>query len=178
MGGYKKHNPTTYVVQWPDGVVKVGYTEKQRWRKFVILGATVLATYEFDSHVPAFAAEQMGLDWLAQHGAQAFGALADSRMHVGPDGGGYKECYRIGPGTDAQALLAHMLGEIPSIARIHAEQTTQRNATNERNVRLQDSPKNPLFLIRESLWKTRNGGFADGLCDPPRRRLGPARDGS
>lgn len=25
----------------------------------------------------------------------------------------------------------------------HAEQTTQRNATDERNVRLQDSPKNP-----------------------------------
>lgn len=110
MGGYKKHNPTTYVVQWPDGVVKVGYSEKQRWRKFVLLGATVVALYEFDSHVPAFAAETWGQDWLRAHGELAFPTIGDSRLHVGPDGGGYCECFVIHPGNDVAGLIEHMLG--------------------------------------------------------------------
>lgn len=109
MGGYKRHNATVYIVEWPDGVVKAGWTERQRWRKFVLLGATVLELYEFPSFTEAFAFESAAHQWLRANGELAFSTLEESREYVGPDGGGYAECFRIAPGTDAQALLRHML---------------------------------------------------------------------
>lgn len=121
MGGYKKHNPSVYVVRWPDGVLKVGYTEKQRWRKFALLGAELLAVYEFASHVPAFGLESVGLSFLARFGEPAFETIDDSYEHVGPDGGGYRECYRLtSVYVGANELLEHMLEHELSNARIRA----------------------------------------------------------
>lgn len=95
MGGYKTHGPMLYLVRWPDGVTKLGFTTKQRWRHFVINGASVLALYEFETSGGAFAAESAGQTWMAERFPYSFDSIEVSFNQMGPDGGGYAECFTI-----------------------------------------------------------------------------------
>lgn len=114
MGGYKKHAPTIYVV-FKDDVVKVGFTEKQRWRKFVLLGCELLATYEFETAREAFDFETFGHAWLRSIGAAlAFSSIEASAGFVGPDGGGYAECYSLD-----RSMLGPMLEHLAEHAPKH-----------------------------------------------------------
>lgn len=110
MGGYKKTAPMVYVVSWPQSkVVKVGFTAKQRYRHFVINGAELNVRYEFEDAHSAFEFETFGHDWLRVNSAgYAFETLDSSKPFMGPDGGGYAECFSADMAT-IDSLLEHML---------------------------------------------------------------------
>lgn len=103
--GYKETAPTTYVVFWPESrVIKAGYSAFQRWRKFVIQGAQVVKLVEFPSCTEAFALESRIMEKLRSDYEYAFDTLDESRGLLGPDGGGWCECFQLPPGvspTDA-----------------------------------------------------------------------------
>jgi hypothetical protein len=144
MGGYKKHAPTVYVVTWEHGtIVKVGYSTKQRWRAFALLGGDVRALH---TPVDAFAMESAALDWLRDRAPYAFGSSEESAPYLGPDGGGYAECFRATPD-----LVEELLATCSSICSGNAQASCSgtcsgavramhaTNATDATNARVQDS---------------------------------------
>lgn len=129
MGGYKKHDPTCYVVMWPnDSLVKVGFTAKQRWRKFELRGAEVLALFEFEKSHDAFECESVGHHWLRDRFPYAFGLKDESVQFLGADGGGWAECFRASE-ADAQALLKHMLKQYSKECTQRTQRTQLTNAS-------------------------------------------------
>lgn len=111
MGGYKKTDPTVYVVSWPDGVIKVGESGKQRWRGFVIRGATVqyLATCSDLNHV--LASERAGHDWLRSRYSGAFTSSQSADDYLGRNGGGWLECFRV-PLDEVDQVVAAIADEL------------------------------------------------------------------
>lgn len=113
--GYKETRPTTYLVCWPEvGIVKAGYTARQRWRKFLLRGAHLLQTVEFDSGISAFELETQLDDYLRAVCEPAFHGPAEAEPYLGTGGGGWLECYRLPPASIAykhclQALLTFCL---------------------------------------------------------------------
>lgn len=106
---YKEHEPTVYVVSWPeDRIIKVGYSTRQRWRKFVLRGAVVLALYRAQASTEAFDLEVVGDQWLRAHGQHSFTSAADGIEYLGGDGAGYRECFTLPGDQPVTDLLAHM----------------------------------------------------------------------
>ncbi len=148
MGGYKRHDPTVYVVIWDNiHVVKVGFTTKQRWRKFVLRGARLIALYTFEKSHDAFQLEEVGDAWLRANGSgYAFDSTADAAPYLGPDGGGYLECFRLEPEL-LESLLKHMLKHASAHGAKHCLEESQAMhatyATNATDERVQDLGENP-----------------------------------
>lgn len=85
-----------YVVWWPDGVFKVGYTaNRSRWRKFVCRGAKLVYLSSFTNCTDAIQSETAGQEWLAESFPMAFRCKEDALGHLG-DGCGWTECYQTG----------------------------------------------------------------------------------
>ena len=107
--GRKRYRAThTYVVAWPDGVVKVGIAgDKTRWSKFVSKGAALVMLMTFAKCADAIDAERSIEAKLSELGTPAFASRFDAQAHLGSGGGGYSECYRLGP-TNGDALLAFL----------------------------------------------------------------------
>jgi len=95
-------DPQRYVVGWPDGVVKVGCTDRgrARWGSFLNRGGVLLDISYFA--IPAYA-EVWLQEQLAKKYPLAFDSKEESRPYLGGKGG-YSECYRI-PVSEWPALL-------------------------------------------------------------------------
>lgn len=113
MGGYKRHDPTVYIMRWPDQVLKVGYSANQRWRKHIFNGGEVLALFVYPTSTEAFAFETAGHEFLRASAGNAFAGRGDAIDHLGPDCDGWAECFR-GSEACAQALLAYMHEQCPT----------------------------------------------------------------
>lgn len=82
-----------YVVEWDDGVIKVGYASRRaRWRTFVCRGAVLTELRSFATIQQALDAEDAAHDWLAQRLPPAFASRIQAVKHLG--GGGHMECYQ------------------------------------------------------------------------------------
>jgi hypothetical protein len=101
--GYKKHKPTVYLVRWPDGVAKVGYTDCKRWRKFVIRGATLVGIWSFFTTYDALTAEIQVRKSLKCN--RAFKEKNESLQYLGHDGGGWTECLQVPLTVENSTLL-------------------------------------------------------------------------
>lgn len=94
--GYKRTVDTVYAVYWADDqILKVGYSEYQRWKPFVARGAEVLSLRTFDTYDEASALEQTCHSLLRHVCERAFDSRAEARPYLGGSGGGYLECYRM-----------------------------------------------------------------------------------
>ena len=102
--------PRVYVVAWAsEGVFKIGYTERTRWRKFLATGAEMVALYTFDSHSDAFHVESWLQSAADELGPRAFPAVNDLARNLLRDkGGGYRECY-IGSPDHARAVISRAM---------------------------------------------------------------------
>lgn len=112
---------SVYLVRWPDGVTKVGYTSFRRWRTFEIRGAAVLAVWAFDDCTEGLRCEtamQAALRFPA-----AFPTSDSATEHLGHSGGGYMECYRIPEEVTDDQVLAMLT----SIATEHGGQAMVRS---------------------------------------------------
>lgn len=111
MGGWKRTLPLVYVVSWDDaGIVKIGYSTRQRWRRFTLRGARLLALFPDD--------EGRGMGESAFHAAAL--QVAPPAFRLGPeatpylgDPGGYLECYRLPAGMTADDFLVRCLSMMP-----------------------------------------------------------------
>jgi hypothetical protein len=126
--GYKRVDPTVYVVVWDaDSIVKVGYSERQRWRKFALRGARVAELVPFRHFSVAMSAELEAHEFLWPKVPLAFDSASEAVDHLGPDGGGWCETYRLRP-EHASALRT-------CIAQLHARAYAEARCTNERDER-------------------------------------------
>jgi hypothetical protein len=109
--GYKRTAHTVYVVYWPEErLLKVGYSERQRWKPFVARGAEVLALKQFSSYDAASFYEHTCHKIMRQVCPRPFTSAHQARQYLGSDGGGYRECYRMLGAMHphyASALLTH-----------------------------------------------------------------------
>lgn len=92
--GYALKGNFVYVVQWPDGVLKVGYASaRYRWRTFVCRGAELVQLISFNSYADASSAESSAHEWMRERYNRAFESREEAKVHLG--GGGYLDCYYI-----------------------------------------------------------------------------------
>jgi hypothetical protein len=84
-------DPTVYVVAWPDGVVKIGWTMyDRRWKNFVARGARLVRLYrDGDIHL-----EEVIQRWVAERYPAAFSSKAESLKYLGGYGG-WTECFKV-----------------------------------------------------------------------------------
>lgn len=95
--GSVKHScvPHAYVVYWPNlGVLKVGKSERVRWRAWAGRGAVEVATIDTCCLPHVGRIEQYILRHLAAHAERAFATKADSKVAL-KDGVGWTECYSL-----------------------------------------------------------------------------------
>jgi hypothetical protein len=118
--GYRTTVPTVYVVGWRDlGIIKNGYSQQQRWRKFMLRGAQLVRLFEFENALDA-----LDFEWTldcaaAERFPAAFNHISETaRTILGHDGGGYRECY--------QADMHCWEALLPSIATEHMPRTDGR----------------------------------------------------
>lgn len=101
--GYKRTDTTVYIVHWPAiGAFKVGCSERQRWRTFLLRGADLLSLTPFGNAVAAY-----------QHEGRLHQVASSTcRPAFGSRGDGFAECYRVPDGrraTEIPLMLAGML---------------------------------------------------------------------
>jgi hypothetical protein len=152
---------SVYVVHWPEkGIVKIGYSAVQRWRRFVFSGADVIKVYEFDSGSDALHIE----DWLHQSArallVPAFSAATDeARILLGGNGAGYCECWMASL-DDVYRVIED------SHARAHAQADAQASepstATDVTDERTDADGFSPTRDIRPSVTRTRTYGISIG----------------
>lgn len=88
----------TYVVAWPDHIVKAGFAgESRRWKHFVGKGAELLAVYAFQNALNAMFLENHAHELMSYLGVPAFDEKSQSIPYLGLSGGGWMECYRLPP---------------------------------------------------------------------------------
>jgi hypothetical protein len=110
MGGYGITHPMVYVVGWRDaGVIKNGFSTRQRWRKFLLNGAELIALYEFPGKSGSAG---MFESYLEQRAGflypRAFRTKTeDAAKLLGPDCSGYLECFRADVDDWAALLPKH-----------------------------------------------------------------------
>lgn len=97
---------TVYLVRWPDGVAKVGFTTGRRWTRFRGRGARVLNLWVFDDCLTALSCEAALYSGFGF--APAFETNAQSHPYVGSQGGGYKECFIVPQHISDDDLVAMM----------------------------------------------------------------------
>lgn len=104
--GYKRTTHTIYAVAWPEiNVLKVGYSENQRWRPFLLRGGEVVQLSEFDDVVSAFSFESVCHRALRRICRTAFESATPAVPFLGAAGGGWSECYRIPGDLTGRELL-------------------------------------------------------------------------
>jgi predicted GIY-YIG superfamily endonuclease len=101
--GYRRHNPSVYLVRWPDGIVKVGYTDCKRWRKFELRGATLVNVWYFSTSSDAINAETQMKKHLPYH--RAFTSKTEAIDHLGYSGDGWTECLKAPQTVDTATIL-------------------------------------------------------------------------
>lgn len=108
--GRKRYRVThTYVVLWPDGVIKAGIAgDATRWGKFTARGARLVALFAFDRASHAIELETALDGILDSLGVPAFERKQDAEAHLGSGGGGYLECYRL-PDLDRVVAVEEFL---------------------------------------------------------------------
>jgi hypothetical protein len=112
---------SVYLVRWPDGVTKVGYTSFKRWRTFELRGAEVLAVWAFDDCTDGLACEedmQQALPFPLR-----FRSAREAIPYLGSGGGGYLECYATPTDIPNSAVLAMLA----SIATEHGGEAMARS---------------------------------------------------
>ena len=116
--GYRKTKHTIYTVFWPKRrIIKVGYSEKQRWRSFEIRGANTIGLMEFDDISDALAFERACHYGLSRVCRPAFPSSSTASKYLGHGGGGYSECYVL----PADLMESEMLDFIDyQLADVHA----------------------------------------------------------
>ena len=115
--GYKQTRPTVYVVHWPAiDVFKVGCTERQRWRMYLLRGAQLIALHEFDSVSAAYGYEGQCHRLLESLCSPGFGSTADAEPYVGVRGDGYLECYQLPTDVPAIEIAALIAAELDTQA--------------------------------------------------------------
>lgn len=87
--------PTVYAVHWTEiNVFKIGFSENNRWRSFVNLGANVLGLMEFESVSEGYDFEDACHIALRAVCRPGFDDSSEAICYLGGRGGGYVECYR------------------------------------------------------------------------------------
>lgn len=87
--------PHVYVVYWPDqAVIKVGMSNKVRWRAWRGRGAVEIATLDTCCMSHAHTIERWLLAYLKMDAKPAFASRDASRVILG-DGVGWTECYQL-----------------------------------------------------------------------------------
>ncbi|GAS95493.1 uncharacterized protein RMCC_2459 [Mycolicibacterium canariasense] len=93
--GYKRTTHTVYLVHWPEiNVFKIGYTEFQRYRAFVVRGANILKLFPFPTSTEAFDLETICHDVLWNLCEGGFDTPQEATPYLGNRGGGYVECFK------------------------------------------------------------------------------------
>ena len=94
---YSRTKPTVYAVYWPEiNVFKVGFSEHQRWRMFVLRGAKILGLLDnFDSFSQALNFEDACHLALWPTCRPGFSSAKEAAPYLGASGGGYVECFRV-----------------------------------------------------------------------------------
>ena len=162
MGGYKQTDPTCYIVDWPEaGVFKIGYTAKQRYRKFVLRGANVVALHAVPGSTAAFSLECYFENYALMLCRRAFHEKTDeARALLGPDAGGYLECHR-GDGHEFYALMLKHCSS--SIAQIEGAASGASTTTDGRTYERTDADGlSPTSDTPSYVTRTRTYGFLDG----------------
>jgi hypothetical protein len=104
--GRKRHDLAIYVVSWDAlGIVKVGTTNCQRWRTFVLRGARLVGVRTMKG---AFDLEGAAHQAIASQWKPAFADRTAAAPFLGNQGSGWCECYLM-PAHEAVAVLKHML---------------------------------------------------------------------
>lgn len=122
----RPETPTVYLVRWPDGVSKFGYSAHGRWRAFVLRGARVVKTWQFEREADALAFEQVA----HAHGhSKAFVSRVEARQYLGGSGGGWAECFRCSEQCTEQcseqctdAMLLHCAEDMLSAMQRRGEE--------------------------------------------------------
>ena len=90
--GTRPSGDHVYVVRWPDGVTKVGWSwYPSRWRGFISKGASLAALMSSD-YYEIRDLESKCMDVLYELGPAAFATRHEAVAHLGSQGGGYLEC--------------------------------------------------------------------------------------
>lgn len=110
-GPPRRHPPrglyTIYVLQWPSGFFKVGYTTRpDRYGRMVGRGAEIRMLIEFDNGLKALDLERRLHQFAMVHHMPAFESRADAVTHLGQRGCGWTECY-LGSADRVMAIAEH-----------------------------------------------------------------------
>jgi hypothetical protein len=160
MGGYKQTDPTCYIVDWPDaGVFKVGFSCNQRWRKFVLRGANVVALHSVPGATAAFALECYFENYALMLCRRAFDEKTDeARALLGSDAGGYLECHRGDGHKFYDLMLKHCSPSIAQIAGVASDASTTTDGRT--NARTHADGFSPTADTSSSVTRTRTYGFS------------------
>lgn len=104
----KRVAPSVYAVAWDaEQVVKIGFSEYQRWRHFIGRGGRVIAVKTFADVISALVAEETCHDLLRSLSYPCpFRSAVESVPYMGSGGGGWRECYRMSAEKALRALEA------------------------------------------------------------------------
>ena len=104
--GRKRHDLAVYVVSWDDhGIVKIGTTNCQRWRTFMLRGARLIAVWTAKD---AYELEGDVHRTMASRWKPAFADRAAAVPFLGSHGSGWCECYLMSA-DEAVDVLKRML---------------------------------------------------------------------
>lgn len=146
-----------YLVRWPDGITKAGFTSRRRWRTFEIRGASVLGIWAFPDWNDALRCE-VKMDTRMAEWPLAWSSKAEVDGRLGRSRGGYRECHRV-PSEVPNSCLVAMLA---SIAQLHCGTPYSRAMHVRTDARIQDSAYSHLdryrFLTADRREMTGNGG--------------------
>lgn len=85
--------PCVYVVEWPDGVMKIGYTSAGRYRDFIRRGGRLVGLAEYPDGSDALDHEDVAHAVAASIWPRAFTNRKQAIPYLGGTGGGWVECY-------------------------------------------------------------------------------------
>ena len=101
---YIVHDPSVYVVRWPDGIMKIGFTEHKRWRVFTNRKARLLDVFYFEKVDQALEIEDL-LRKLFKY-PRPFDEKNAAKLHLGTSGAGYLECRSVPLKVTDQDILS------------------------------------------------------------------------
>lgn len=110
----RRHEPGVYLVAWPDGVVKVGTTERSRYRAFLSRGGHLIAWWPTDD---PYTLESATHSVLQTTYPGAFQSAAEAEPHLGGRGGGWAETYRV-PSSELSRALDRIADCIDHVAGV------------------------------------------------------------
>lgn len=90
----RSDRPCVYIVEWPDGLMKIGYTAKGRYRDFMRRGGRLVGLTEYPDGVTALEHEDYAHAVAKSIWPQAFTDRTQAVPYLGGTGSGWVECYR------------------------------------------------------------------------------------